>query len=99
SANGGRLTCTVTSIHITSSSPTGGVTYSWSGPNGFTSGDQNPSVSNPGVYTVTVTNTDNGCTSTASATVNQNITPPGASANGGLLTCAITSIHITASSP
>ena len=37
--------------------------YQWSGPGGYTSSVQNPSVSNPvaGTYTVTVTD-DNGCT-------------------------------------
>jgi trimeric autotransporter adhesin len=51
-------------------------TYSWSGPNGFSSGDQNPSISdvtgvNEGAYIVTVS--ANGCTSTA--TTNLAITP------------------------
>lgn len=99
SANGGRLTCAITSIQITSSSPTGGVSYAWSGPNSFASAQQNPSVSAPGIYSVTITNTDNGCTSSADANVTQDITPPGASANGGRLTCAVTSIQITSGSP
>jgi hypothetical protein len=47
-------------------------TYSWTGPNGFTSTAQNPSISNAtsaasGVYSVTVTDT-NGCTSAAGST-------------------------------
>lgn len=50
----------------------GGLTYLWNGPNSFTSSLQNPtinnfSVSNSGVYTLTVTDT-NGC----SASVNSN---------------------------
>jgi hypothetical protein len=50
-----------------------GTTYSWSGPNGFTSSDQNPIISNfPGVaygtYAVTVTNAA-GCIGTDTATV------------------------------
>ncbi|NNK82480.1 MAG: T9SS type A sorting domain-containing protein [Flavobacteriaceae bacterium] len=36
------------------------VTYSWTGPNGFTSNEQNPEVFVEGVYTLTVT-TLNGC--------------------------------------
>lgn len=56
-------------------------TYSWTGPNGFTSNVQNPSIPNIntnqfGDYTVTVTS-NNGCVS-ASATVNVQV---GASAN------------------
>jgi gliding motility-associated-like protein len=52
---------------------TGGGTYSWSGPNGFTSSSSDPSISsvdlpNGGLYTVTVTN-GSGCTSTAAINV------------------------------
>ncbi|GGD51029.1 hypothetical protein GCM10011514_14110 [Emticicia aquatilis] len=64
----------------------GGVSYAWVGPNGFTSSLQNPSI-NPvslsatGVYTVTVTNT-NGCSATATANVIINALPiPTASSN------------------
>jgi len=56
---------------------TGGGTYSWSGPGGFTSTSQNPVISsyqtsNAGTYTVTVTK--NGCTATASTTVSTKTT-------------------------
>ena len=60
-------------------SSTGGVTYSWSGPNGFTSSDQNPIISqasplSSGVYTVLVTS-GNTCTNTTSTTVIVNSLP------------------------
>ncbi|MCP9754772.1 hypothetical protein EGI26_06295 [Lacihabitans sp. CCS-44] len=50
--------------------------YAWVGPNSFTSGSQNPSISNAtlaasGTYTVTVTNA-NGCTASASVTATVN---------------------------
>ncbi len=50
----------------------GGTSYSWSGPGGFTSTQQNPAVSNitttlSGTYSVTVTNA--GCSSTATVSV------------------------------
>src|SRR4029079_6489027 len=93
SASGGRLTCVVLSIQLSASSSTGGVSYSWKGPGGYTSGSQNPTVSTVGTYTVTVTNPVNGCTSTATATVTQNITAPGAQATGGEVTCSVTSIQ------
>jgi hypothetical protein len=49
-----------------------GATYSWTGPNGFTSTQQNPSIPDAmsaasGTYSVTVTDT-NGCTSAAGST-------------------------------
>ncbi|TAK36244.1 MAG: T9SS type B sorting domain-containing protein [Saprospiraceae bacterium] len=54
-------------------SASGGTGYSWSGPVGFTSNQQNPSIpnvdfSNAGFYSVTVTGA-NGCTATASTNV------------------------------
>ena len=50
--------CTGATLNLTSS---GGVSYSWTGPNSFTSSSQNPSIpsagnSNAGTYTVIVTN-------------------------------------------
>ncbi len=95
SATGGALTCAVTSVGIQANSQTSGVTYSWSGPGGFTSTQQNPTVNLQGNYTVTVTNPVNSCTSTATAVVNLNNTPPTANATvSGMLTCAITSLQL-----
>ncbi|MEZ4919704.1 MAG: choice-of-anchor L domain-containing protein [Saprospiraceae bacterium] len=55
--------------------------YSWTGP-GILSGDStlNPSVELPGNYSILVTNADNGCTSTQTVTVSQDIAPPPADA-------------------
>jgi hypothetical protein len=97
-ATGGHLTCIVTSVQLTSTSSAIASNFSWSGPGGFSSGQQNPTVSAPGTYTVTVTDTDNGCTGTATAVVTQDITAPGASASGGNLTCTTTSVQLSASS-
>src|SRR5206468_9878847 len=36
-ATGGELTCTATSVQVSSVSTTPGVSYSWTGPNGFSS--------------------------------------------------------------
>jgi hypothetical protein len=73
---------------IALSTPTvSGATYSWTGPNGFTSSDQNPSRSNAttadaGTYSVTVT--VNGCTSAAGTTsVVVNTTPATPTASNG----------------
>ena len=93
------LTCTVTSVTLAGSSATAGVSYSWSGPEGFSSTDQNPSVSDPGEYTLTVTDPESGCTSTAQVSVEQNITVPGATASvSESLTCSVTSVTLQGSS-
>ncbi len=57
--------------------PSGMVSYSWTGPNGFTSSVQNPTITGvtaaaAGTYTLTVTNSSGG---TSSATVNVIINP------------------------
>jgi hypothetical protein len=56
-----------------------GLTYSWSGPGGFTSALQSPTISNAtvsasGTYTLNVTN-GNGCTASAQTTVTVNPKP------------------------
>ena len=59
------------SLSLSGSSSTAGVAYSWSGPNGFSSTQANPSVSNPGMYILTVTDPSNGCTSTDTVVIDQ----------------------------
>lgn len=68
------LTCTNTTVALTGSSNTAGVSYSWTGPNNFTSTTQNPVVSTTGIYTLTVTL--GGCSATDTALVPQNIIAP-----------------------
>ncbi|MCB0818826.1 MAG: hypothetical protein KDB77_15040, partial [Flavobacteriales bacterium] len=90
SATGGTLTCDVTSVMLMGS---GNGSFSWTGPGGFTSSDQNPVVATAGTYTLTVTGA-NGCTSQASADVLLDVDVPGASATGGTLTCDVTSVML-----
>lgn len=68
--------CTGATLNLSSS---GGSTYAWSGPAGFTSALQNPTRAGmlstyAGVYTVTVTSAA-GCTATATVNVTVNTTP------------------------
>jgi hypothetical protein len=67
-ASGGVLSC-ATSITLTASSSVAGATYRWVGPNGFSSSLQNPAVSVPGTYTVTVTNPTTGATASKAVQV------------------------------
>ncbi len=74
-SNNGPL-CVGETLNLSASS---GVSYSWNGPNGFTSSIQNPSISNvttamSGSYSVTITD-NNGCTNTTSTTVTVNPLP------------------------
>ncbi len=70
--NSGVLTCTNTSVQLFANA-TDAASYNWSGPNGFTSNEENPIVSEAGTYTLTAY--DNGdCSNTGSTTVNEDVT-------------------------
>ena len=73
---------------------TGNGSFSWTGPGGFTSSDQNPVVATAGTYVLTVTGA-NGCTSQASNAL-LDADAPGASATGGT-TCDVTSVMLMGS--
>ncbi|MEI8048091.1 MAG: hypothetical protein WCI92_11975, partial [Bacteroidota bacterium] len=76
----------------------GGVSYSWTGPGGYTSQAQNPLIygATAGTYTVTVTNAD-GCQATASVSVTAETSPSIAITSTTQPTCgnATGSIDIT----
>ncbi|MBC5993008.1 PKD domain-containing protein [Pontibacter cellulosilyticus] len=74
-ATGGMLSCATGALQLKGSSTTPGVTYSWTGPNGFTSIEQNPTVTVAGTYILTVTKKSNGCSATATAIVTPQPTP------------------------
>lgn len=82
------LTCTKNSVALTGSSSVSAVSYSWTGPNSFTSTVQNPSAPAAGIYNLTVTDPTTGCTGSDTALVSINNTAPGATAaTTGALTC------------
>src|ERR1035437_2296928 len=96
--SGGILNCTVTRVNLNASSSVSGITYSWSGPSGFTSTQQKPTVTSPGNYIITVTSPANGCTSTGSIIVEQDIVPPGVTAKSGDLGCSVATVNLNAES-
>jgi hypothetical protein len=100
SATGAQLNCTGAPVTIMGSSTSSGVNYAWTGPGGFTSALQNPSVNVAGTYTLTVTNVQ-GCTSSATAVVTANTSVPNASATGATITCSTPTVTImgTSSTP
>lgn len=98
-AAGGTLTCSTTSLLLNASSNVPTATYLWSGPGGFTANIPNPSAGQAGTYIVTVTDPGNNCTSTATAIVNLNNTPPGANAGGGTIGCTTPNVTLSGTSP
>ena len=57
-----------------------------------------PVVNAAGAYTLAITNTVNGCTSTSSTSVTSNTAPPNISASGGQLDCVNTSVTLAGNS-
>lgn len=102
-APGGVLSCSVASISLNGAgSSTGNTfTYDWMTQNGnIVSGDSTlqPVINAVGSYTLVVTNTDNGCTGTASTTVQADAGLPIANAGApDTLTCSVNSVLINAS--
>ena len=94
----GSISCTQSNVGLLGSSPTSGVTYAWSGPNGFTFNGQGPLVNSPGAYTLTVRNPQNGCSSTNSVTVSGSVEVPVAATTGGAVDCQVDSVTLAASS-
>jgi gliding motility-associated-like protein len=93
-ASAPELTCTVTPLLLTATA--GGTVYTWSGGTAGASANIR-SVTTPGIYTVTMTNTATGCTGTTAFTVIQNITLPTPTISASqLLTCLLTSTQVTA---
>jgi len=79
----------------------GGVSYLWSGPNGFTSTLQNPGlglaqINMAGNYTVTVTNAE-GCSSTASVNLVVNQSPNGTASVTPQFVCVGNTAQLSAS--
>ncbi|MGV3642374.1 MAG: hypothetical protein ACO1NZ_17760, partial [Adhaeribacter sp.] len=94
SAGPDQVVCAASALTLNSS---GGTSYVWTGPNGFTSGSQNPVINNitsamAGTYTVTVSNAA-GCTATDQVMVT--VKPlPVANAGADQTICAGTKVNI-----
>lgn len=92
--------CSGGTLHLTASTTSAGVTYQWTGPNGFTSNEQNPAIANApvsagGTYFVTVT--ANSCISAAdSVSVVINATPATPSVSSNSPACTGNTLNLTA---
>ncbi|HEY4336412.1 MAG TPA: hypothetical protein VGM89_10950, partial [Puia sp.] len=95
-SNSGVLTCSSSSVVLSASTTaTGTTTYSWGGPNNYSSSAQNATVTAAGTYTVVATNAAG--TGSATYTVTANNSAPNVTATGAALGCG-TSAGISASS-
>ncbi len=99
SADGGTLTCVITSVALQANIMSTDVVFGWTGPNGFTSNELNPTVSEPGNYILTATDTLNGCSTEVSAFVFEDTIIPGIEATGGTINCLQTQVTLSATSP
>jgi hypothetical protein len=72
-SNTGPLTCSVFDAEIQGSSTTPDVDYSWTGPDGFASSSPTEFVFSPGDYVLTLLDLNNGCSSTDTTTVLQDL--------------------------
>ncbi len=91
---GDTLNCLSMGGLISSDSQTPGVTYSWTGPNGFSSSSNSTSVNEGGLYNLTIT-APNGCIATASTTVVEDQDDPDISIDPLTLDCYTTSSSIS----
>lgn len=91
--------CAGSTLNLTSNF-VAGATYSWTGPNGFTSSLQNPTIPNAttaatGTYSLVINNGCNSPQSTIAVTVNATPAAPNASSNSPI--CAGSTLNLTAS--
>ena len=94
-ATGDTIDCSQSSGVISGSSNIANVSYQWEGPNGFTSADQNASITNSGIYVLTVT-APNNCTATDTAIVFGNVNKPDVNISATALNCTVFEDTITA---
>ncbi|MDO8367852.1 MAG: gliding motility-associated C-terminal domain-containing protein [Saprospiraceae bacterium] len=97
-----QLNCTApqTNLNAIGSSADSNFTFVWTTVGGnFVSGQNTltPAVDAAGTYTLQITNTQTGCTSSASVTVSSNMqAPPAPVGNPATLTCTVTNLNIGA---
>ncbi len=98
-ASSGTITCTTNTVQLSGSSEVG-VSYNWSGP-GFSGGTNTQNVigNSAGIYTLTVQFVSNGCVSSATTEVMQDLTAP-LGVDAGFdqsLTCTTSSVTLSGS--
>lgn len=97
----GTITCTTNTVNANATTAVSPATYNWSG-TGIVSGQGTGTitVNQPGVFSYTVTNSNNGCSTASSLTVPSNTTAPVVTVSPAnyTTTCAAPSVTLTANS-
>jgi gliding motility-associated-like protein len=94
----GTITCASPSVNLTGASTDTNVSYSWSGPSGYTSNVQNPTgITIWGVYTLSVMDLTTFCVATATVDVPTDNSIPSVTATAsGSITCAVPQVTLMA---
>jgi gliding motility-associated-like protein len=94
------LDCNASTVVLTGNSTVLGVDYLWSGASIVSGGSTSTAtVDQAGTYTLTVTNSGNGCVNTATVSVTLNIAQPSLTPGADqVINCTITSVVVTATS-
>ncbi len=92
------LSCLATAQTVTASVQAGTFSYVWSPAPSSGAGTGTVTITNPGTYSVTVTNTVNGCATDAFVTISQNtISPSVSSSSSNSISCSTTTANAVAS--
>lgn len=95
STSAGSFTCVLDSATVIGMTPDTNATYAWTGPNGFASTMPSFVTHASGAYSLVITDPDNGCTASSTATVIANTLPPVASAVApGNLNCSVSQLQL-----
>ena len=97
-ALGDTLSCAQPTATLSATTNAAVPVFMWTGPSAFTSMQANPTVSEPGIYTLKVTDANTGCTAVTSVFVAADTQQPDVTATGGTLDCDKSPITLQGSS-
>lgn len=81
-----KIDCGELGVTLMSESIGNGLEFLWEGPNSYSSNEESPTVSDPGIYTLIITN-EEGCTNSASLTIEADTLIPEISINSATINC------------
>ncbi len=81
-----KIDCGELGVNLMSETSGNDLSFTWEGPNGFMSMEESPLVNEPGAYTLFVSNAE-GCTNSASLTIEADTLIPEVSVNASTINC------------